>query len=128
VTTFILKNSDIKKNYLGFFAQLPEHKIWEIRIKEHKKDLTGQQRNYFHKCVDVISDYTGDTPEDIKLRLKYATLPLRDVVVGTKTYMVPVSTESLGRNEYSQLIDAVLILGQNLGLTMPTAQFYGYEV
>jgi hypothetical protein len=128
MTTFTLRNADVKKNYENFYRGLPDHKTWQITIREFKKDLTAQQRNFFHQCVRVISEFNGDEPEDIKMRLKYACLPLRSIVVGDKTYMVPISTESLDRTQYSKLIDAALMLGSSLGLTMPSPSIQGLEI
>ncbi len=97
-------------------------------IKEEKKDLTASQRNYFHKCVDVISEFNGDKPSAMKLRIKYSVLDLEEVITGEgKKYLAPPSTEDLTREQYSQLIEATLALGQSLGLTMPSAGYFGYE-
>lgn len=128
MTQFILRNDTIRKNYEGFYRGLPTNKVWEISIKPYRKDLTAQQRRFFHQCVDIIADFNGDAPEDIKLRLKYACLPLREISVAGKSYMVPVSTESLTRSQYSEIIDAALLLGSTLGLVMPNPSLQGLEI
>lgn len=128
MTQFVIRDGKILTNCIQFIQGLPSHKEWSVIIKPYKKDLTGQQRRFFHQCVDVIAGFNGDSPEDIKMRIKYACLPLRKIHVNGKTYMVPVSTESLTRSEYSTLIDAALILGSSLGLVMPNPSMQGLEI
>lgn len=128
MTDFYTRDLDIKNRAISFIQSLPSHKVWKISIKEEKKNLTASQRSFFHKCVDIIADHTWDDPEDIKMRIKYAVLPLREITVNGKIYMIPVSTESLTREQYSQLIEVVLIMGAELGITLPAPQFYGYEL
>lgn len=128
MTQFIIRNGQIMQRAVSFIQGLPSHKNWSVVIKEDKKDLTGQQRRFLHQCIQIISGHTGDEPEDVKLRLKFATLPLREVYVAGKTYMFPVSTESLTREQYSKLIEAVLMLGASLGLVMPVAKNQGLEI
>jgi len=128
VTQFILRNDQVRKNYENFYANLPAHKVWSISVKEEKKDLTRQQRNFFHLCVGVICQFNGDKPSAMKLRIKYSVLDLEEVITGEgKKYLAPPSTEDLTREQYSQLIEATLALGQSLGLTMPSAGYFGYE-
>lgn len=131
---YVIRNAKILGNCVNHIQNLPSTKVWQVKITEAKKDLTAQQRNFFHQCVDIIADFNGDEPEDIKMRIKYAVLPLREIIIEehkgfpVKTYMVPVSTESLTRKQYSELIDAALLLGSTLGLAMPSPSSQGLEI
>ena len=126
MTQFIIRNGQIMQRCISFIQGLPSQKNWSVVIKEEKKDLTASQRNYFHKCVDVISEFNGDKPSAMKLRIKYSVLDLEEVITGEgKKYLAPPSTEDLTREQYSQLIEATLALGQSLGLTMPSAGYFG---
>lgn len=120
-------NPQVIKNCLHDIGGLHPEKKWIIEVKERKKYFTEKQRNYWHKLIDIISKDQGDTPEDIKMRLKYSVLPLIEVEVRGVTYMYPISSEKLDRKAYGDLITATEELARILGISLPPPSYYGME-
>lgn len=121
MTVFITKNDTIKARAIQEIQNLLGE--WQITIK--KPTRSNAANNYFHKLVDIISQYTGEDAETLKLRIKYSVLPLNEITVGEQKHMYPISTAQLDKKQFSELIEATLLLGANLGLAMPLASFYG---
>lgn len=118
-------NAQVIKNCLYDIANLHPNKKWLVRITERKKKVTHSQRNYWHKLIDIISKDQGDTPDDIKMRLKYSVLPLREVNVRGVTHMHPISSENLDREAYGNLITATEELARILAIPLPPPEYYG---
>lgn len=116
-------NEEIKANCIQEIESL--YGPWEVNIRKAKRSLP--QNNYWHKLVDIIADFTGDDPEEMKLKLKYELLPLKEVEVKGVKHLYPISTTELTKEQFSPLIEKTLFIGHQLGLTMPLASFYGLE-
>jgi len=98
----------------------------ECRIGPIRK--SRQQESYAHACFKVIADHTGESMEDIKMRIKYSVLPLREINASNgQTYLYPESTVNLDKETYSKLIDAALMIGMMLELKMPDPSYYGFD-
>lgn len=123
--TFTLKDKKVRENCLAHIRAIPEWLVYDVVIRKPQKSRA--QENYWHTLLGILADYNGDDIEDIKLRVKYACLPLHEVVVGEKTYMAPPSTTKLTKEDYSKLIEATLRVFDSLELKAPTASYYGME-
>ena len=111
---------------IQYITQLDNTKDWSIEIKPYKKNLTRDQRNYYHALLGIISDYSGDDIDDLKTRMCFTLGYVRTVRLRDKTeVLVRRSTESLTREEYSQMIDAARMACLELGLSFPHATNYG---
>jgi hypothetical protein len=124
LTTYVLRNEEIKARAIDEIQSL--YKPMELVLRPVKR--SSSQNAYWHKLMDIIADYTGDDPENIKIRIKYSVLPLREVRVGDKIHMHPISSAELSKEDFSRLIEATLQMGMMLGLHMPSADHYGLEV
>ena len=126
---YILRNEGVLNRVKHHIVALEvtEPPKWVVSIKPYRKDLTRQQRNYWHKCIDIISKFNGDTPEDLKMEIKFRVLPLTERIINGSKRKWPPSTESITREQYSELIEATLMIAGELELTMPSPQHYGYK-
>lgn len=126
---YLLRNNNVMDNLIHHIGTLEvtEPPKWVVGIKPYRKDLTRSQRNYWHKCLDIISKFNGDKPEDLKMEIKFRVLPLTERVINGSKRKWPPSTESITREQYSELIEATLMIAMELDLSMPTKQHYGYE-
>lgn len=122
MTTFNLHDERILENCIQLLKR--EGLGQEVKIGPIRK--SRQAENYFHACVKIIGDHIGEAPEETKLRIKYSVLPLKEIRTANGTvYLYPTSTADLSKGDYSKLIDATLMLGNELGLIMPTPDYYG---
>lgn len=126
---YILKDRNILNNLIAELNTLPLDfpEKYEVAIKKHKKDLTGQQRKYWHKCLQIISDENGTPMTELKMKIKYEVLELQEVKVNGELHLYPPSSEDISRQEYGELIEATLQVAYYLNLTMPVPGHYGYE-
>lgn len=122
-TVYITKSELIKSRAISEIQGL--YGEWEIKIGKPRK--SSNQERYWHKLLSLISDETGEELDDVKLRIKYAVLPLHEVMVGNKAYLHPGSSTNLTKKAYSELIEATMVLGQQLGFNMPLAAHFGLE-
>lgn len=125
MTTYNLVNEDIRKNCLKEIESTALGH--QIIIKEYKKDKTRAQRNYFHKILQIISEYTGEYEEDLKMSIKYRVLPLREINVEGARHMFPISSEKTTIKQYADLIEAAQMMAVVVGVSIPSPKYYGYE-
>jgi len=121
MSVYILRNEDIKKRCIEEIESLYQ----PMQVKITKQKRSNDQNAYWHKLVDVISSFTGDDPEEMKVRLKYEMVPLREIDVKGVKHLYPISTTELNKEQFSLLIEKTLFVGHQLGLTMPLASHYG---
>ena len=123
---FITRDDAVKQRALEHIQSLEG--VWNIEIKKHVKSKTAQQRRYWHKLLSIIADYRGMTLDEQKMEIKYKVLPLREIKMRGERYLYPPSSESLTSKQYGELIDATLLIGGALELTMPHPDYYGLNI
>lgn len=127
MSQFIIKEPSTMDNLLAELKQLSPLKIWDVTIKEYKKNKTGQQRRYFHKILQTISDYSGDEVSDLKMKIKYRVLPLKEINVEGTRHLYPISSEDASIAQYNDLIEAALMMAEALQVSMRPASYYGLQ-
>lgn len=126
---YLLRTNEVKKHCLAHIESLlacdpPQH---VVEVKKYRKDKTASQRAYFHTILDLVCDYTGDDPEEAKLRIKYAVLPLKKITVNGSDHLYPISSENTTTQQYSELIEAALIFANEAGVAIPPPSHWGME-
>jgi hypothetical protein len=93
---------------------------WEVTIKKYKKNKTAQQRNYYHKLLQIISEHTGDERDDLKTRICYSLGYVREVTLKSgEVVLQRLSTERLKVKEYSTMIESAQMMCMFLELRYP---------
>lgn len=77
----IRPDNDVLKTVVSDLGNLNPEKEWSVEIKPYKKNLTREQRNYYHKLLEIISEYSGDTIDDLKTRMCYTLGYTKEVTV-----------------------------------------------
>lgn len=124
--TFLVRDEQVKVNCLAAVRALPSWKVTEVIIQEPKK--TRPQEKYWHLLLGILAKHTGDTLEDVKDRIKLAVLPPRILEAKGKTYVLPAHSSTLKKEEYTRLIDATLMIFDQLGMVAPAPGYYGIEL
>lgn len=126
---YIIKpDNDVLPNVIRDIGLLHPEKEWQVEIKPYKRNKTTAQRNYFHKLLDIISDYSGHTIEDLKTRMCFTLGLTRDVTLKNgEVIKERLSTEGLKTKDYSALVEAAQMACMQLGLSYPDPQEYGYD-
>jgi len=104
--TYISRNNNRAiPEAIGHMGNLNPDKEWEIIIKPYKKNKSTQQRNYYHKLLDILSEYNGDTVEDLKTRICFYLGYTRQAQLKDRMIEERLSTEKMGVEQYSKMIE-----------------------
>lgn len=123
--TFIIRDEKVLANCVNYLQK--DGMGCEVKIGPQRK--SRQQESYFHACLKVVADDTGEDMETLKLRIKFAVLPLKEIALSDgRKFLHPVSSADADKGQYRQLIDAVLMIGATLNLTMPSPDYYGLNI
>ena len=124
---FIIKpDNNVLQNVIGELGNLNPHKEYQVEIKPYKKNKTAEQRNYFHKLLDLIAEDTGNDSDDLKTRLCFSLGLVKDVTLKDRTVVKHrISTESLTTKQYSALIEAAQIACMSLDIKYPQPEYFG---
>jgi len=93
-----------------------------------KKTRTLPQNKLYHKIKGIIAPHTGHPVDDLHDIFKAEFLGMRDVVFNNRILNIPRSTTSLSTKEFGLFLDKVYAVGYDLGLKLPTAGWYGYDL
>lgn len=122
-------NSDVLKqlrSQLKFFPDCDcklEICVYDER-KEKEKLRTEAQNRYYHKLLDVICDYTGDTHMDMHDKLKVKFLG-RPYVMDDKEYIIVKSTTELNTKTFTEYLEKIFHwASEELELRLPDASEY----
>ncbi len=123
MNVFILRDNNnldrIKHGLYQFLKTLDLTRPMQVEIKNYKESKTSEQRKAFHLLCKLFGDETGYTLNEIKELVKGELLETTVITIAGKKREVTRSTESLKRDEYSQLIDETYRLAAEAGIVLP---------
>lgn len=105
----------VKRGLMEALKGLDLTKPKQVVITEYKESKSSRQRAWFHILVGIFGEEVGYT----KLQMKRVMLK---EVFGTENIMgteIAKSSESLKRDEYSQLIEQTYIKAAEVGVSLP---------
>lgn len=91
-----------------------EELVIEISIKRS----LGQNR-LFHKIVNIVADYIGESFEATKAYLVCKFFGCTEVVIENNSYTVPVSTSKLNKKEFAQGLTNLYIWADENNIKLP---------
>jgi hypothetical protein len=91
-----------------------EELVIEISIKRS----LGQNR-LFHKIVNIVADYMGESFEAAKAYLVCKFFGCSEVLIEGNTYTVPVSTSKLNKKEFAQGLTNLYIWAEENNIVLP---------
>jgi hypothetical protein len=123
MTLFSIRDDQVRANCLQHIKSLEPWKLYDVEIKEPKK--SRNQEKYVHMLWGILAKETGEDAQDLKDRVLLATFGPRELVVNEKTYLLPVRSSELTKERYTRLIDATLMIFDQLNLQAPMPGYYG---
>jgi len=125
VKLFILRDDNnllkVKANLYNTLKALDLTKPQQVTITDYKEDKTGEQRSWFHVLCGIFGEEAGYTKLQIK-RLMIAEVFGTEEVMGIQ---IAKSSESLNREEYSQLIEQIYIKAAEMEIILPSPRMRG---
>ena len=125
VKIFKIVNKQVRTNAVNAVRMIRGEEKLQVTIGPIKDSKTHDQRAYFHVLCGLLSDETGYTPGEIKELTKrrlYGT-EFKEVL-GERIEFLK-SSEELDRKGYSALIEQILIIGGECGVTLPPPRYKG---
>lgn len=113
----------VKHGLHDCLKSLPADKKYRITVEDYKQDKTAEQRNFFHTLCEILGNETGYTKAEVKELCKLELMGTTVVSVGGIEREVVISSETLKRDEYSQLIEMAYRLGAQAGISLPSARW-----
>ena len=91
-----------------------------ITIERSKKIRSNRQNKYyFGVCVDLISEHTGFSREEVHELLKYKFLGLKEIEIGGKKEILINSTTKLSTQEFENYLEQIKQWSAELGIILP---------
>lgn len=95
-----------------------------VEIKKLFNRRSLQQNKYFWLCMEILSDYTGHTAEEMHVIVKGLFCPKKHIKVGKISYSIPKGTSELTKGEFVELFLRIQAMAAELGCVLPSAEDY----
>jgi len=99
-----------------------------MRVSITKPKRSLDQNALYHSLIGIIAKELGYQPDDLHEQIKVRFLGVEEKTVFNQKLIMPKSTTTLNKREFSELIDKVYALGMGYNIKLPTADHYGIEV
>jgi hypothetical protein len=125
---FILINEDVKQNCLKHLLSLYADGKNEVVFQESITKRTLNQNALAHKWLGLICDYTGDHIDDLKDNIKDAMGEYKIIEKNGKDYIKYNSSAKFSVKTMMNFMTAIEIMAGELGIVLPSAQYYGLTI
>jgi len=105
-----------EQNTLNQFYKINEGKTVYIHVDTVKPSRSLLQNSYYWTLINLLSDFTGDTPKDLHENFKEEFIPPLFDKYGKQ---VEKSTTRLTTGEFTKYIERVRQVGAEWGLILP---------
>ena len=96
--TIILKSPEQFKSALNALDSIPKDEVHELEIRPHRANLSARQRGLYYTWIPIISMSTGQSKEEVHLRLK-------------GRFLVPIFERE--KEWYRVLLESIRVVYQN---------------
>lgn len=124
---YILKpDNGVLKNLMNDLGNLNSYKEWQVEIKPYKKNRSLQQNKYMWKCLQIIGDELGYTPEELHeaIKFKFLGTETRKTIFGQE-YETVRSTTGLTTKEFAEHMDKIQAFAMSQSIVLPQPDYYG---
>ena len=98
-----------------------------ITIERKRTKRSEQQNNYYHKCIDIICEYTGYTHDEQCAIFKQLYLPQKKTWRG-RPVQITKSTTELSKSEFWTYMDLIIREAAEMRIELPVPDdFYKSE-
>lgn len=122
---FVLKNDDIKKNCINHIQSLDG--VYRVTIDKYKKDRTKAQNSLMWMWLGIISNDTGESPENLHEIFKLRFLGTEKIQSMGYSIEIPKSTTKLTTQEFTDYLDKIEGLALSIDIRLPHPQDLYYE-
>lgn len=95
-----------------------------LQIKHKWNQRSKKQNSYMHLCFEVIGDYMGENPNEVKRIMKGLFAPKVEKQFGKRILMIPKGTHDMTKGEIVQFMLEVSAEAASLGIVLPDPEEY----
>lgn len=117
--TFTLRNEQVKANCIEFISKLPAEPVMQVIIKPYVKKRSIDSNSLYWKWLEVFSEYTGYSKDDMHDVFRARFLPVIERTVKGIELRELTSTTSLNTKQFSEYMKEIEILAVEMGIVLP---------
>lgn len=95
-----------------------------VSVEKQYNKRSLNQNAYYHMCLGIIAEYTGDSPDELHRLFKGMFLPRKDIVLNKKRYSLAGSTTELTKGQFAEYIMKISAEVALMGITLPSPEDY----
>jgi hypothetical protein len=118
-------NDDVKQNAIKAIQELEG--IYDITIAKYKKDRTASQNKLMWLWLGIISNDTGESPENLHQVFKLRFLGTEKIQSMGYSIEIPKSTTKLTTQEFTDYLDKIEGLALSIDIRLPHPEDLYYE-
>lgn len=118
-------NDDIKNNAIKAIQDLDG--VYDITITKYKKDRTKSQNSLMWMWLGIISNDTGESPENLHNIFKLRFLGTEKIQSMGYSIEIPKSTTKLTTQEFTDYLDKIEGLAMSIDIRLPHPQDLYFE-
>ena len=123
----VLVNEADRSRVLGMIQSLDLSRRFSVTVKRKTKRRTLSQNALYWKWVGIISEETGNTPDDVHEGLKEQFITPKEVTIFDSPVLVR-STKDKDTKAMSEYMDNVYQFALSWGIMLPTPDMLGVEI
>lgn len=110
-------NDDVKQNAIKAIQGLEG--VYDITITKYKKDRTASQNKLMWMWLGIISNDTGESPENLHNIFKLRFLGTEKIQSMGYSIEIPKSTTKLTTQEFTDYLDKIEGLALSIDIRLP---------
>lgn len=119
-----VKNGELlilsKRALQDHLATFEENTPLDITVSRHRKDRSGKQNRYYWGVVlELISEHTGHTPEELHEIFKRKFLPPKIIKYRDAEIRIPASTTEADTLAFTDYVERVRAEAGTMGIDIP---------
>lgn len=122
---YVLKNDEIKNNCIKHIQSLDG--VYRVTIEKYKKNRSNAQSRLYWMWLNIISDETGNSAENLHEILKLKFLGTEKIQSLGYSIEIPKSTTKLTTQEFTDYLDKIEVLALSIDIRLPHPQDLYYE-
>lgn len=112
------------ENYVRHNLSKFEGKKVIVTVEKPNNKRSLNQNGYYWKCLQIISEYTGENQDDLHRLFKGMFLTRKEVKLNGKVYSLAGSTIDLTKGQFVEYIMRIGAEAGQLGITLPSPEDY----
>lgn len=125
---FIIDTAERRQAAADRVMQITRKPVMAVEIYPYKKSRSNSQNRLLWMWYKPIADHLGYTPEELHEEIKVRFIGVERKTVYGMEIIMPKSTQDLDTEAFTKLLDQVLALATELGITLPQPDDYNYAM